>query len=71
MILQKMRKQTEDYLGQEVSEAVITVPAYFNDASTSSYERGRRNCRVDSETYYQRADGRKHWLTDWINKIKI
>lgn len=32
MILQKMKKTAEDYLGQEISEAVITVPAYFNDA---------------------------------------
>ena len=32
MILQKMKKTAEDYLGQTVNEAVITVPAYFNDA---------------------------------------
>ncbi len=32
MILQKMKKTAEDYLGQPVTEAVITVPAYFNDA---------------------------------------
>ncbi|MDR2222915.1 MAG: molecular chaperone DnaK [Flavobacteriaceae bacterium] len=32
MTLQKMKKTAEDFLGQEVSEAVITVPAYFNDA---------------------------------------
>ncbi len=32
MILQKMKKTAEDYLGHEVSEAVITVPAYFNDS---------------------------------------
>lgn len=32
MILQKMKKTAEDYLGHEVKEAVITVPAYFNDA---------------------------------------
>ncbi|MFM1828030.1 MAG: hypothetical protein RL624_271 [Bacteroidota bacterium] len=32
MILQKMKKTAEEFLGQEVSEAVITVPAYFNDA---------------------------------------
>jgi molecular chaperone DnaK len=32
MILQKMKSTAEDYLGQEVKEAVITVPAYFNDA---------------------------------------
>ncbi len=32
MTLQKMKKTAEDYLGQEVTEAVITVPAYFNDS---------------------------------------
>ena len=32
MVLQKMKKTAEDYLGQSVTEAVITVPAYFNDA---------------------------------------
>jgi molecular chaperone DnaK len=32
MILQKMKKTAEDYLGYEVKEAVVTVPAYFNDA---------------------------------------
>jgi molecular chaperone DnaK len=32
LILQKMKQTAEDYLGQEVTEAVITVPAYFNDA---------------------------------------
>jgi len=32
MILQKMKKTAEDYLGSEVTEAIVTVPAYFNDA---------------------------------------
>lgn len=32
MVLQKMKKTAEDYLGETVSEAVVTVPAYFNDA---------------------------------------
>ena len=32
MVVQKMKQTAEDYLGQEVTEAVITVPAYFNDA---------------------------------------
>lgn len=36
MILQKMKKTAEDYLGTEVTEAVITVPAYFNDAQRSA-----------------------------------
>ena len=32
MILQKMKSDAENYLGEKVTEAVITVPAYFNDA---------------------------------------
>jgi len=42
-ILQKMKKTAEDYLGEEVTEAVITVPAYFNDSQrqTSSNKRCR------------------------------
>jgi len=32
MILQKLKKAAEDYLGEKVNDAVITVPAYFNDA---------------------------------------
>ena len=36
IILQKMKKTAEDYLGQEVTEAVITVPAYFSDAHRQS-----------------------------------
>lgn len=41
MILQKMKKTAEDYLGQEVSEAVITVPAYFNDAQRQATKEAR------------------------------
>ena len=36
MILQKMKKTAEDYLGQEVTEAVVTVPAYFNEKQVKS-----------------------------------
>jgi molecular chaperone DnaK len=32
MILQKMKKTAEDYLGEEVKDAIITVPAYFSDS---------------------------------------
>ena len=39
-ILQKMKKTAEDYLGETVTEAVITVPAYFNDAQTT----GNQGC---------------------------
>jgi len=42
MILQKMKKTAEDYLGQEVTRAVITVPAYFGDAErTATMEAGK------------------------------
>jgi molecular chaperone DnaK len=42
MVLQRMKKTAEDYLGQEVSKAVITVPAYFGDAErTATIEAGR------------------------------
>lgn len=36
MVLQKLKKQAEEYLGHEVNEAVITVPAYFNDAQRNA-----------------------------------
>jgi molecular chaperone DnaK len=42
MILQKLKKTAEDYLGQEVTKAVITVPAYFGDAErTATIEAGK------------------------------
>jgi len=42
MILQKLKKTAEDYLGQEVKKAVITVPAYFGDAErTATIEAGK------------------------------
>ena len=42
MILQKMKKTAEDYLGQSVTEAVITVPAYFNDAQRRGLPKKRQ-----------------------------
>jgi molecular chaperone DnaK len=55
IILQKMKKNAEEYLGQEVTEAVITVPAYFNDSQASGYQRSRRNCRSERASYHQRT----------------
>ena len=40
-MLQKLKKAAEDYLGETVNEAVITVPAYFNDSAASGHQ-GRR-----------------------------
>src|SRR3978361_167535 len=47
MILQKLKKAAEDYLGQSVTEAVITVPAYFNDAQRQATEDGGRIAGLD------------------------
>jgi molecular chaperone DnaK len=42
MILQKMKQTAEDYLGEKVTEAVITVPAYFNDSQRQATKDGGR-----------------------------
>ena len=54
MVLQKMKKTAEDYLGQTVTEAVITVPAYFNDAQRQATKEageiaGLTVCRIINE----------------------
>ena len=48
-ILKKMKKTAEDYLGQEVKEAVITVPAYFNDSQRQATKDAGKISRVRSE----------------------
>ena len=52
MILQKMKKTAEDYLGTTVSEAVVTVPAYFNDAQRQATKEAGRDCRINSKKNY-------------------
>jgi molecular chaperone DnaK len=47
MILQKLKKAAEDYLGQAVTEAVITVPAYFNDAQRQATKDAGRIAGLD------------------------
>jgi len=46
-ILQKMKKTAEDYLGEEVTEAVVTVPAYFNDAQRQATKDAGRIAGLD------------------------
>ncbi|VFP85811.1 molecular chaperone DnaK [Candidatus Erwinia haradaeae] len=46
-VLKKMKKTAEDYLGEEVSEAVITVPAYFNDAQRQATKDAGRIAGLD------------------------
>ena len=47
IILQKMKKTAEDYLGESVTEAVITVPAYFNDAQRQATKDAGRIAGLD------------------------
>src|SRR5215203_4679290 len=47
MILQKMKQTAEDYLGQSVSKAVVTVPAYFNDAQRQATKDAGRIAGLD------------------------
>jgi molecular chaperone DnaK len=47
MVLQKLKKTAEDYLGTEVTEAVITVPAYFNDAQRQATKDAGRIAGLD------------------------
>src|SRR5467141_4427710 len=47
MILQKLKKAAEDYLGEKVTEAVITVPAYFNDAQRQATKDAGNNAGLD------------------------
>jgi molecular chaperone DnaK len=51
-VLRKMKKTAEDYLGEEVTEAVITVPAYFNDSQRQATKDAGRIAGLRSETYY-------------------
>ncbi len=48
MILSKIKRDAEAYLGEPVTQAVITVPAYFNDAQRNATQRRRQNRRAGS-----------------------
>jgi molecular chaperone DnaK len=57
-VLKKMKKTAEDYLGEEVTEAVITVPAYFNDSAAPGDQGRRPHRRSRRQAHHQRADRR-------------
>ncbi len=56
MILQKLKQAAEDYLGQPVTKAVITVPAYFNDAQRQATKEAGTDRRPRGHAHRQRAD---------------
>jgi hypothetical protein len=55
-VLQKMKKTAEDYLGETVTEAVITVPAYFNDSQRQATKDAGQDRRPRGQAHHQRAD---------------
>jgi len=55
MILAKIRRDAESYLGEPVTEAVITVPAYFDDSQRKAYAGCRPHCRPERAAHHQRA----------------
>ena len=57
LILKKLKPDAERALGHPISRAVITVPAYFNDAQRSATKTGGRACRILGRTDPQRTDG--------------
>ena len=57
MILQKLKADAETFLGEDVNQAVITVPAYFNDAQRAGHEERGDDSGAGGVADYQRADG--------------
>ena len=56
MILQKLKADAEAYLGEKVTQAVITVPAYFNDSQRQATKDAGTDRRPGSAPDHQRAD---------------
>ena len=54
-ILGKLKRDAEEYLGEKVTDAVITVPAYFNDAAAPGHQGGRRDRGPERPAHRQRA----------------
>ena len=56
MVLAKMKQTAEDYLGEPVTEAIVTCPAYFNDAQRQATKDARPHRRPERAAHHQRAD---------------
>ncbi len=68
MILQKLKSAAEDFLGEKVAKAVITVPAYFNDSQRQATEAGRRSGGAGGFAHHQRTGRQRHWPTAWTKR---
>eukprot|EP00095_Tigriopus_kingsejongensis_P007416 maker-scaffold4775_size5431-snap-gene-0.0 protein:Tk07416 transcript:maker-scaffold4775_size5431-snap-gene-0.0-mRNA-1 annotation:"molecular chaperone" len=77
MTLQKMKKTAEDYLGQDVTRAVITVPAYFNDAQRQATKEAgeiaglKKSLRVKKIWIYVKIQWLYNVLKKLLRKLKL
>ena len=62
MILTKIRRDAESYLGEPVTEAVITVPAYFDDSQRKATQDAGRIAGPECSAHHQRAHRRRGGL---------
>ena len=66
MILQKMKQTAEDYLGEEIKQAVVTVPAYFNDSQRQATKDGGHHRRLGGFCASSTSRLLRRWPTAWI-----
>ena len=64
-VLKKMKKTAEEYLGEAVSEAVITVPAYFNDSQRQATKDAGKIAGLDVKRIINEPTARPRWPTAW------
>lgn len=68
-VLKKMKKTAEDYLGEPVTEAVITVPAYFNDAQRQATKDAGRIAGLEVKRIINEPTAKLRWLTVWTKVL--
>ena len=66
-VLRKMKKTAEDYLGEEVTEAVITVPAYFNDSQRQATKDAGRIAGLEVKRIINEPTA-PHWRSAWTKR---
>ena len=67
-VLRKMKKTAEEYLGEPVTEAVITVPAYFNDSQRQATKDAGKHRRALRSSASSTSPPRRPWLTAWTRQ---
>ena len=65
IVLQRLKAAAEDFLGEPVTDAIITVPAYFDDTQRQATKDAGKIAGLNSRTNHQRADGRGARLWSW------